>query len=156
LGNTILSDDGVGIVVARALRGRLDAEVVEACLSGLSLLDIVAGRERLIVVDSIKTGRVPPGTLRIMGLDDLGAALHLSHPHALNLPTVLALAEAAGDDIPRDIRIYGIEVEDNTTFSERLTPGVGAAVEGIVRRIAELEGRPARAGQEGGNACLRE
>ena len=60
MGNPILSDDAVGLRLAAELRGRLrdrpDLVRVEDCMvGGLSLLDLLAGFDRLIVLDSIKT-----------------------------------------------------------------------------------------------------
>jgi hypothetical protein len=42
--------------------------------------------------------------------------------------------------IPKEIRIYAIEVEDNQTFSETCSPSVEGAIPGIVEEIARREG----------------
>ena len=65
LGNPILSDDGVGLRVARELENRLDQQevtVVETSMAGLDLLDLLAGYDRAIIVDAIQTvgGKVGP------------------------------------------------------------------------------------------------
>ena len=62
LGNELAADDAVGVLVARAVRQRVAdaAEVVESSASGMVLLEIFAGYDRAIVVDSIRTGRNPP------------------------------------------------------------------------------------------------
>jgi hydrogenase maturation protease len=65
LGNELLSDDAVGILAARVLKERLGdkADVVESSLSGMALLDLLVGYERAILIDAVKTGRTPPGTI---------------------------------------------------------------------------------------------
>ncbi len=58
LGNPILTDDGVGLRVARELEGRLDqqeATVMETSLAGLNMLDLLAGYDRAIIIDAIQT-----------------------------------------------------------------------------------------------------
>ncbi|GAH17016.1 unnamed protein product [marine sediment metagenome] len=57
LGNPILSDDGVGFCVAGELRGRLSQQevtVMETSMTGLSLLDLLAGYDRAIIIDAIQ------------------------------------------------------------------------------------------------------
>jgi hydrogenase maturation protease len=48
MGNPILSDDGVGLVIARALEGRIEGARIETSpIIGLGLLDMVTGYERI-------------------------------------------------------------------------------------------------------------
>ena len=52
LGNPILTDDGVGIYVARAVAERGQQEGVsfaETSVGGLRLLDVIGGYERIII-----------------------------------------------------------------------------------------------------------
>lgn len=65
LGNTILSDDGVGIRIIEELQSRIsdpDITVSETNVSGLSLLDIIIGYDKVIIVDAIQTVGGKPGT----------------------------------------------------------------------------------------------
>ncbi len=59
LGNPILSDDGVGNRVALELEDRVaerqDVAVMETSMSGLSLIDLLAGYDKAIIVDAIQT-----------------------------------------------------------------------------------------------------
>src|SRR4030066_253399 len=67
IGNPILSDDGVGFLVAErlkeALKTRKDITVKETSVSGLSLLDEITGYERLIIVAAIQTRDGKPGDI---------------------------------------------------------------------------------------------
>jgi len=64
MGNPILSDDGVGLHVARALKGRFaETDMHTSALIGLCLLDIVAGYDQVFVIDAIQDGSRPPGTV---------------------------------------------------------------------------------------------
>ena len=58
LGNPILSDDGVGLRVARAVESQLSQQeitVMETSMGGLSLLDLLTGYDRAIIIDAIQT-----------------------------------------------------------------------------------------------------
>ena len=67
MGNPILCDDAVGIRLAGAVAERLGPrpglDVVEECsVGGLNLLEVIAGYDRVVVLDSIMTGDGVPGT----------------------------------------------------------------------------------------------
>lgn len=142
LGNSILKDDAVGLKVVRALGEKMtekDVDVEEASFANIEILETIGPYDRLIIVDSIKTGRGRPGELYSLRLEDLQPTLHLSCPHDINLATALELGKSLGMHVPEEIRIYAIEVEDNQTFSEICTPSVEEAIPRIVNEIAKAE-----------------
>jgi len=142
LGNSILKDDSVGLKVVRWLGAKVVEEnihIMEASLANIDLLESITSYDRLIIVDSIKTREGKPGELYQLSLDDLRSTLHLSSPHDINLATALELGKRLGMRVPRVIRIYGIEVEDNQTFSEACSPSVEEAIPRIVEEIARAE-----------------
>jgi hydrogenase maturation protease len=142
LGNPILKDDAVGLKVVRALGEKMtekDVDIEEASFANIEILETIGPYDRLIIVDSIKTGRGRPGELYSLRLEDLRTTLHLSCPHDINLATALELGKRLGMHVPEEIRIYAIEVEDNQTFSETCTPSVERAIPRIVKEIAQRE-----------------
>jgi hydrogenase maturation protease len=142
LGNSILRDDAVGLRVVRELGERIcrdDVDVLEASFANIELLESITPYDRLIVVDSIKTEGGRPGDLYQIEVEDLRSTLHLSCPHDINLATALELGKRLGMSIPKEIRIYGIEVEDTQTFSECCSPSVEEAILQIVEDIAQAE-----------------
>jgi len=141
VGNPILSDDGVGIRIARRLKEENpELEVLESGEAGVGLLDVVVGYRRLIVIDSIKTGRGKPGELYQLSLEELKPAGGLASSHGVGLATALELGRRLGWPVPRCVRIYAVEVRDNTTFGEECTPEVAAKIRDIAQEIAEEEG----------------
>ena len=139
VGNPILSDDGVGIHVARLLKEKNlpDVEIDELPASGLELLDMVHGYERVIIIDSIKTDDGRPGTLYELKEENFERTIHGSSPHGINIPTALAMGrKIIPNQMPRDILFFAIEAKDTINVSEKLTMEVAAAVPDIVRRIA--------------------
>ncbi len=140
LGNPILSDDAVGLHVAAALRPILaawaDVDVAEDEWGGLRLMERLAGYDRAVIVDAMRTG-APPGTVRRLTPDDLPTC-HSSSSHDTSLPVALEVGRRAGARLPEtgDITLVGIEALDVLTFAEQLTPDVAAAVP---RALAEVQ-----------------
>ncbi len=139
LGNDILGDDAVGLIVARRLRALLPAavSVIECGGGGLDLLDVLEGHDRALLLDSILTGGHPPGTI----LEFSAAELQRNEapsPHYAGLPTVIQLADSLGIHFPRDFRILALEISNPYEVGERLTPQVEAAVPLIVERAQAI------------------
>ena len=133
LGNPILTDDGVGIYVVRAMATRCqrdDVTFAEASVGGLRLLDVIAGYERVIIVDAIQTRDGQPGDIQRLHPNDLRASLHSGSTHDLSLPGALALGRGMGLVLPDDddLIIIAIEAEDVLTFGEGCTSAVAAAI----------------------------
>ena len=144
LGNPILSDDGVGFRVAQALEGRFDPErvtVMESSLAGLSLLGLLLGYDRAIIIDSIQTKKWKVGEVYRLDAGDFATTQHATSPHDVNLTTALELGKRLSLAVPREITIFAIEVQDVTTFGEACTPEVEKAIPKAVEAVAmELEG----------------
>jgi len=150
LGNDIRSDDGVGWAVADELSRPADHDRRESlipnpqplipvirrtALSGFYLLDELVGYDRVIVVDAVKTGVHPPGTVLSFPFEALGTEAGPS-PHAVGLPSVVKLGRQSGVPLPTGIHIVAIEVDDMETIAEGLTTAVRDAVP---RAVAEVQ-----------------
>ncbi|HUW13998.1 MAG TPA: hydrogenase maturation protease [Anaerolineae bacterium] len=142
LGNTILTDDGVGIHVIReaaAAYSSDDVTFAEASVGGLRLLDLLAGQDRVILVDAIQTPGVRPGDLHCLHPSDVRASLHAGSSHDLSLPDALALGRSLGLPLPRDenFTILAVEAEDVLTFGETCTEQVQAAIPALASKVLE-------------------
>ena len=138
VGNPILSDDGVGIHVARELKKRrLEGITVdELAASGLELLDVVRGYDKLVIIDAIQTRGGKPGQLHILEERDFEKSIHGSSPHGINIATALALGrKLVPHDMPKEVVFFAVEAEDLINVSEKLTSKVAEAVPNIVGRI---------------------
>jgi len=139
LGNPILSDDGVGNRVAKELEGKLaqrqDVAVMETSLSGLSLIDLLAGYDKAIIVDAIQTAEGKVGQIYRLSPDAFNNTRHASSPHDVNFATALELGNKLGIAMPKQIVVYAVEVADTSTFSEQFTPKVKQAIPKCVKTI---------------------
>ena len=139
LGNELISDDAVGILIARRLKSELNgvADVIESGLSGLALLDLLLGYDQAIIVDSISTGKDPPGTIIELEPDDLGHVMAPS-PHYTGLPEIISIARELGLEFPSRIRIIAIEGKDLETIGGAMSSQIILSIEEVVKRIKEL------------------
>jgi len=141
LGNEVLRDDCFGPEVARRLSGRGNlgegVEVIYAAVAGFALLDLLHDRKRVLVVDTIQTGKAPPGTLHYFEAGLLAPSEHLINSHQMSLPTALELGRQLQIAMPHSVDVLAVEVKDVNTLSEEMTPEVAAAVEHAI----ELVGR---------------
>jgi hydrogenase maturation protease len=142
LGNPILSDDSAGCQVALALKKRThppNVDIQEAAIAGLEILDMIAGYDRIIIIDAIQTEKGKPGQIHRFGPELLSSTRHSGTPHDVNIATALELGRKLMLKLPRDIIIFAIEVEDVTSFSEECTPAVKKAlpecVEMVIREL---------------------
>lgn len=139
LGNDILTDDAVGLLVARQLQREFSncpsIDVRETTEMGLALLDFIAGYSAVVIVDSIQTGKAPAGFVHEL---DAACLKQLTRrtPHFLGVGETLALGRHLGLPMPDQVKVFAIEVEDLFTLGTRMTPALQASLPAIVQRIA--------------------
>ena len=136
LGNELLSDDGIGMLTARRLAGEFcgRADVVESGLSGVALLDILAGHPKAIIIDAMQTGQVPPGTILELDPGDF-RAIPSPSPHYTGLPEMITLARELNLEFPDEVRILAVEAEDLRTIGGPLSPPVAEAMDKLVQMV---------------------
>jgi len=144
MGNPIMGDDGVGIRAARMLEDKINDQevtVLETGMSGLNLLELMADYDRAILIDAIKTGEGEVGKIYRLEPETLNETRHAASTHGIDFSTALKLGDRLGLSLPRDIILFGIEVTDANTFSEKCTPEVERAIPVVTDMvIQELNG----------------
>jgi hydrogenase maturation protease len=144
LGNEILSDDSFGYKIACRLQEQYDfngwAEVEFSPLGGLNLIDLLKDRDRALIVDTIITNDVTPGTLHFVEMGYFVPSKNLTCSHQVNLPTALKFGRELGVCMPDRIDVLAVEASDIETLSEKLTPQIEAALEPAIDRILKWIG----------------
>jgi len=145
LGNPILTDDGVGVLVGKHVEKALAAmdlgpvSVTEASAGGLRLMELMVGFDRVILIDAIMSyNGAAPGTIHTLTLDDLrdiSPTQHSSCAHDTSLITALELGKYMGMSLPKEITIFAVEVINVRDFSEQPTPAVASAVPEVTRLV---------------------
>jgi len=134
LGNPILSDDGVGLFVAREVAKSISSlDLCAAQTVGLDLLETLVGYDRVIVIDAATGIGGHPGEL--IHVDQADGMLHLFSSHGVNFFDLMQLGEDMGLDMPKVEAIYGIEIGTDVSFGLQFTPELGSLLESVVHRI---------------------
>lgn len=123
LGNPLLSDDGVGLVILESLRrqyGDKDGRVefLDGGTQGLNLLACLGGRQALIILDALQLGK-EPGAVSVLGarqIQELGTR-RAATAHEGNAGELLAAAAILGE-LPDHVFVVGVE-------PQRLSTGIG-------------------------------
>jgi hydrogenase maturation protease len=141
LGNPILSDDGVGLVVAIELKRLLavapirGVDVLASTRAGFELIDLLRGYTRAIILDCIVLPNPQPGQVCRLTLDDVSGCARLVNAHEVSVGTAFRLAERIGIPMPGEVEIIAVEAGDASTIAEALTPAVQATVAPLAREI---------------------
>ena len=131
IGNTERGDDAAGILVARALERTRSKELIDC----VALLELWDGENDVVVVDAMRSGKVP-GT--VSRFDVTASELPLrtsSSTHSFGLAETIELGRALGR-LPSSLMVLGIEVDG-------LGPGneLSAAVEQTISEVvADIDG----------------
>lgn len=137
LGNTIMSDDGIGPKVVRQLQeedGLPDGVILlDGGTLGLDLLPHLEGVGQLIIVDAVETGKEPGTVVRLVG-EEVPVALETKlSPHQMGLKDLLAVARLM-DCLPEEIVLIGVQPQSLEMDTE-LTPVVSACLPELARMV---------------------
>ncbi|MCB9496161.1 MAG: hydrogenase maturation protease [Fibrobacteria bacterium] len=143
LGNPLLCDDSAALVALRLLRERTACsrtDFVENYSSGMDLLPDLSGHRHALVMDAVRTGEHPPGSLLDFSLEELDRTrqARLVDSHGMNLATVVAMGIRFGLPMPESLTILGIEGRDFTTFQEHPRDDVMAGLPSLVGRVEAI------------------
>ncbi len=146
LGNTLLSDDGLGPTLLNQLaesdaRWKDQVEFVDGGTQGLALLGHLSGRRALIIVDALRRGAAP-GTVHRLTLTELREVSpgRASSGHESNAGELLAAAQLL-DELPDRLFVVGVEPEKIATgvgLSESVQHALPSASDQVNCLLAEL------------------
>lgn len=151
IGNTLLSDDGVGVHVIRALeesrsaQGHLEispderepVRLRDAGTVGLALLPEIAAAESLIVVDAANFGGAP-GEVQLFEAENMDAMLGRSRltPHEISLSDLVSAAKLT-QSLPARRALVAIQPADTALGLDPTTP-VAAAIPVASNAVSDI------------------
>lgn len=124
IGNPLLTDDGIGIIIARELakKNLSGVDIEEATASGIEIMEMMLDYRKVVVVDAIMLSDEAPGKIMKLNEEDFSHTVHGSSPHGVNISTAIALGrQTAPDRMPGEIVFYAMQAQDVSTFSEMPT-----------------------------------
>ena len=112
VGNILLSDEGVGIRVIEELQRSYSfppsIELVDGGTLGHALIDVLRGRQKVLVIDAVKTDG-PPGAIYRFNVKDLSpASSRMTSVHDIGVAEAVFFLNLQGE-LPPDIEFYGIQ-----------------------------------------------
>lgn len=141
IGNTLLGDDGAGVLVVRQAAALIDNPDIcfqETGAAGLNLLDLILGFDRLIVVDAVLTDEGRTGQVFQISPEMMDPSHDAISAHSCGLNAALALAgKMPQAHIPRYVRIIGIGILPVEIITESLSPEVEAVLPQAVLAVIE-------------------
>ena len=138
LGNILMGDEGVGVQIAEQLAFQTlsdEVEVIDGGTAGYELLSFLEGRERVIIVDAVKT-EDEPGAVYKMDLSILedDATMHLSL-HQLGLKNVFKMASLM--EINPEVTLVGVVPKDYQSYKIGLSKEVEEAIPIAIKAILQ-------------------
>jgi len=139
VGSVLRRDDGIGVRVIEALQQHALPAAVELRhgAAALQLLDFLAGRQKVIIVDAIQ-GDGRPGDVYRFTLPGLRTETgSYTSVHQIGLVEVFTIAESLGRKVG-EVVVLGVEPK-SLEWGLELSPEVAAAVPQVVTLVlAEL------------------
>ena len=140
IGNVLLRDEGIGVHIIEEMKKNDlpdNVELVDGGTGGADLLDVIAERQKVIVIDAVQ-GDYKPGTLIRFTAEDLvkldGTEVSL---HELGLYETLLMAKMLGCE-PKEVIIIGIkpkEIKWGLELSEEIKPLVPKIIDIVLKEI---------------------
>ncbi len=128
IGNVLMGDDGIGIVLLNRLKERrelADIEFIETGTGGMTFLHRLATAERALIIDSGNFGG-KPGEYRLFSPDEVQSVKFLPGQslHEFDLIRAIELSQKLGE-CPERLLILAIQPE-SIAWSQQLTEAVSS------------------------------
>ncbi|ABF43241.1 peptidase M52, hydrogen uptake protein [Candidatus Koribacter versatilis Ellin345] len=145
IGNVLLGDDGVGPYLVRMIAAHYEfadgVEVIDLGTPALEFVDNIAGRDAVILIDSVKLD-ADPGSIALYRKADLAAhapSIRMD-PHSPTLIEAIHSAEFYANP-PSDVLLIGIvgaSFEPSCTLSEAVQGSLSNATREVLRELDRL------------------
>lgn len=142
LGDHASDVERLGLRVARDLHAMLgdpDVDIIEAPGASVDLFELAAGYDKVVVVDSVRSGEGDVGELRKLGLGDLDLTVKTDLRSGHEYRAVLEREDSRGSSAPLEISIYAIEMGWDGRLTDQSTEVLRSVVPRLVEQIAREE-----------------
>lgn len=144
VGNILLTDEGIGVRTIEMLEQYYDfadnIEIVDGGTAGMELLEIMANKDHVILVDAVNTG-AQPGTVVTLKDDEVPALFrNRISPHQLGISDLLGVMSLTGE-IPQRFSLFGVvpfSIETGVELSIKMLPIKLQLVEMVVNELSAL------------------
>lgn len=139
IGNTLYSDEGVGVQIIPYLEEAIpkswDIEIVEGTTDGIKLLTPVEAADYLIIIDAINAGK-EPGTLITVEDEEIPKYFGVKMSvHQVGMQEVLSAAQLR-ETLPEKMIMFGVQPE-NLSLGLELTDTVRKQIPSLVEKVVQ-------------------
>jgi hydrogenase maturation protease len=139
VGNTLLSDEGIGVRAIEKLQLDYDLPpevvVIDGGTTGMEMLDDLSNADHIIILDAIRGGKAPASIIKLVdGQVPVFFKTKLS-PHQIGLSDVLATLAFIGEQ-PGGVTVIGVEPVSLET-GMTLTPQVAARLPELMELVID-------------------
>ncbi len=130
IGNILQSDDGIGVyivnhIIQSDIKLPKGIEVIDGGTAGFDLLTIMKDRDKIIIVDALKTEDKPGSIYRFKPEQAKNSRSSISL-HEIGIMEVIKTLRILGDD--PEIEFIGVVPEDIDTLDIRISPMVKESI----------------------------
>ncbi len=139
LGNDLLGDDAIGLMVARALRNENgnSIDIIESPVAGFALLDYLEGYDKALLLDAMHTGEYPEGTIVELTPPHFQQCV-ASSPHYVGLPEIFSLAKRLDISLPDEVKILAMEISHPFELRESLSENIVQQLPPFIAKAKQL------------------
>jgi hydrogenase maturation protease len=148
LGNDLYGDDGIGLHAVRKIRKELEAEkgnnpgaaevhCAESLLTGIALLDVIAGYDAIVIVDVIKQQAPVTGRIHLLegtSLRDIPGP----SPHYVSVPQMMRIGRDLGLKVPNLVKVIAVEAKNIYHLGEGLSEDMAGCLPDIIQKIKDV------------------
>ena len=136
LGNILLGDEGVGVRIAEQLAFHSlseEVEVIDGGTAGYELISFLEGREKVIIVDAVKTEDKPGSVYKVdLSILEEDPTMHLSL-HQIGLKNVFKMASLM--EINPEVTLIGVVPKDYQSYKIGLSKEVEKEIPIVIKAI---------------------
>ncbi|MDB1122373.1 HyaD/HybD family hydrogenase maturation endopeptidase [Vibrio algarum] len=144
VGNLLLRDESVGVHLVNELEQEFyfpkGVDVVDGGTAGMELLEFIADREHIIIIDAVLTGD-KPGTVVNLRDDEVPALFHNKvSPHQLGISDLLGALKLTGES-PKNIFLVGVvpkTVEPGLEMSDTVKSQIGLMKKQVIDYLSNI------------------
>lgn len=141
IGNIFLGDEAIGVRIIEAIEKRFDIppglDIIDGGTSGMEMLQDMANRDHLIVVDAVTSKKHAPGSVLLFRDQEVPVMFTTKiSPHQLGLSDVLS-ALTMTDEFPKKLTLIGI-VPENLEFNTPFSDTIVNVFEKVIDHVLEL------------------
>ncbi len=142
VGNDLLGDDSVGLLVAEKLKNMKCEGVVVKKLIGhpMRVLEECLGFEKAVIIDSIRVSGLKEGEVLRLELPKMEVEGSIFSPHSIDIVSAYKiLKRIIPEQVPKELVVYGINVSQHVSFGNKISDSIRKLVDEVVALIIKNE-----------------